>query len=78
VLNKAVHLCPGGNLCSDKKREVLDLEEKELVEEDEVDKLLLQNICGDIMKEVMDVVGDDFVIPIKHTTCKRSGKKGVR
>jgi hypothetical protein len=58
VLNNAVHLCPGGNLCSDKKREVLDLEEKELEEEDEVDKLLLQNICGKIMEEVMDVVGD--------------------
>jgi hypothetical protein len=41
VLNKAVHFCPEGNLCSDKKREVLDLEEKELEEVEKVDKLLL-------------------------------------
>jgi hypothetical protein len=52
VLNEAVHTCPGDNFCGDKKREVLDLEEKEL---EEVDKLLLQNICGEIMEEIMDV-----------------------
>jgi hypothetical protein len=44
----------------------LELEEKELPEEEEVDKLLLQNICGEIMEEVMDFGGDDFVIPTKN------------
>jgi hypothetical protein len=72
ALKEAVHTCPRGNFCGDKKREVLDLEEKEL---EEVDNLLLQNICGEIMEEVMDVGGDDFIIPTKHSTRNRSHKK---
>jgi hypothetical protein len=59
----------------DKKCEVMDLEEKELAEEDEVDKLLIQNICGEIMDEVMDFWGDDFVIPLKKITRVQKGNK---
>jgi hypothetical protein len=46
----------------------LDLEEKELADEEEVDKILLQSICGEIMEEVIDFGGDDFVMPTKNIT----------
>jgi hypothetical protein len=58
-----------------KKCEVMDLEEKELAKEDEVDKLLIQNICSEIMDEVMDFGGDDFVIPSKKITRVQKGNK---
>jgi hypothetical protein len=74
-LSSAIHACTGVNKIFDKKREVLELEEKELEDEEEVDKLLLQNICGEIMEEVMDVGRDNFVIPTKHITMNRSRKK---
>jgi hypothetical protein len=54
----------------------LDLEKKEIADEEEVDRLLLQNICGEIMEEVMDVRCDDFVIPTKHIMKLRARKKG--
>jgi hypothetical protein len=60
----------------DKQRDVIELEERDLEDEEEVDRLLLQNICDEIMEEVMDVGGDDFVIPTKHSTRKRGCKKG--
>jgi hypothetical protein len=53
----------------------MDLEEKELAEEDEVEKLLIQNICGKIMDEVIDFGGDDFVIPSKKITRVQKGNK---
>jgi hypothetical protein len=53
----------------------MDLEEKELAEEDEVEKLLIQNICGEIMDEVMDFEGNDFVIPSKNITRVQKGNK---
>jgi hypothetical protein len=59
----------------DKKCEVLDLEEKELAEEYEVDKLLIQNISSKIMDEVMDFEGDDFVGPSKKITRVQKGNK---
>jgi hypothetical protein len=37
--------------------------------------VLLQNICGDLMEEVMDVGGDDFVIPPKHVKRNWNSKK---
>jgi hypothetical protein len=43
-----------------------------LVDEEVVDKLLLQNICGEIMK-VIDFEGDNFVIPTKHITLAKNG-----
>jgi hypothetical protein len=42
------------------------VEGKVLVEEEEIDKLFLQNICSEIMEEVMDFGGDDFVIPTRN------------
>jgi hypothetical protein len=52
-----LHACSHGSVTIDKKGDVLDLEEKELADE-EVDRLLLQSICGEIMQEVMDFGGD--------------------
>jgi hypothetical protein len=61
-----------------KKIEVIELEEKELEDEEEVDRVLHQNICGEIMEEVMDVGGDDFIIPPSHVAKNRARKKGGR
>jgi hypothetical protein len=54
-LNRALPSCSGVANNLDKRRDILDLEEKELADEEEVDRLQHQNICGDIMEEVMDV-----------------------
>jgi hypothetical protein len=54
------------------------VEEKVLVEEEEIDKLFLQNICSEIMEEVMDFRGDDFVIPTKNITKNRKLRKGEK
>jgi hypothetical protein len=54
----------------------LDVEEKQLADEEKIDRLLLQNICGEILDEVMDFGGDNFVIPTNHITKNRSHKKG--
>jgi hypothetical protein len=43
-LRKSFHTCSRGSVSIDKKGEVLDLEEKDLADEEEVDKLLLQSI----------------------------------
>jgi hypothetical protein len=51
-----VQISSGAAKRVDKKIEVLELEEKELDEEEEIDRLLFQNTCG----EIMDVGGDDF------------------
>jgi hypothetical protein len=75
-LDKALHSCAGVSNILDKRRNILDLEEKELADEEEVDRLLLQNICGEIMEEVMDVGGDDFLIPTNHSSKLRAHKKG--
>jgi hypothetical protein len=39
----------------DEINNIFDLEEKGLVEEEEVDKLILNSLCSEIMDEVMDV-----------------------
>jgi hypothetical protein len=36
---------------------IFDKEEKEMIEEEEVDKLILNSLCSDIMDEVMDSGG---------------------
>jgi hypothetical protein len=55
---------------------VLEKEEKELLEEEELDKLFLKNICSDIMDEVMDLGSDcDVILPRSHNR-KKSSKKG--
>jgi hypothetical protein len=75
-LSRAVHGSSGVANSVDKKIEVIELEEKELEDEEEVDRVLLQNICGEIMEEVMDVGGDDFIIPPSHVAKNRARKKG--
>jgi hypothetical protein len=51
--------------------------EKEVLEEEELDKLFLKNICGEIMDEMMDLGSDyDAVLPrnqSKKLNC-RTGK----
>jgi hypothetical protein len=55
---------------------VIEREEKELLEEEELDKLFLKNICGKIMDEVMDSGRDyDVILPRSHPK-KRGTKKG--
>jgi hypothetical protein len=77
-LRKSFKAETGGSVTKDKKIEVLDVEEKQLADEEKIDRLLLQNICGEILDEVMDFGGDDFVIPTNHITKNRSHKKGGR
>jgi hypothetical protein len=48
----------------DLKEKVIEKVEKEILEEEELDKLLLQNIRGEIMDEVMDLGSDfDVILP---------------
>jgi hypothetical protein len=44
---------------------IFDLEEKELAEEEEVDKLILNSLCSEIMDEVMDL---DSAYPMDYKT----------
>jgi hypothetical protein len=44
-------------------------EEKEMAEEEEVDKLILNSLCSDIMDEVMDLGNAD---PTDHKTASRN------
>jgi hypothetical protein len=47
---------------------VIEKIEKELLEEEELEKLFLNNICGEIMDEVMDLESDyDVVLPRSHS-----------
>jgi hypothetical protein len=48
---------------------------RELEDEEEVDRVLLQNIYGEIMEEVMEVGGDDFVIPPSHLAKQKPRRK---
>jgi hypothetical protein len=48
---------------------ILYLEEKELAEEEEIDKLILNSLCSEIMDDVMDL---DSAYP---TDCKTIPKK---
>jgi hypothetical protein len=48
---------------------------RELEDEEEVDRVLLQNIYGEIMEEVMEVGGDDFVIPPSHLAKQKPHRK---
>lgn len=57
------------------KKRKLWIWKRELADEKEVDRLLLQNICGEIIDEVMDVGGDDFIIPTRHITKHCARKK---
>jgi len=62
----------------DKKTNVLEIEENELADEVELDKLILNHLCGDIM-EVMDLGNDQFdLIDSKNKPKFKKNKKGQR
>jgi hypothetical protein len=55
----------------DKISSVFDKEEKEKLEAEEVDKLILNSLCSEIMDEVMDL-GDAYPLDCKITPGKKS------
>jgi hypothetical protein len=55
----------------DKISSVFDKEEKEELEAEEVDKLILNSLCSEIMDEVMDL-GDVYPLDCKITPGKKS------
>ena len=64
----------------DWKSVLLDKEEKNMAEEEEIDKFILNRLCGEIMDEVMDASSDpnDLTVPLsktKHPDCKRKKAK---
>ena len=64
----------------DWKSILLDKEEKNLPEEEEIDKFILNHLCGEIMDEVMYANSDpnDLTVPLsktKHPGCKRKKAK---
>ena len=62
----------------DKKTNVLEIEENELADEVELDKLILNHLCGDIM-EVMDLGNEQFDLIDSKTKPKfKKNKKGQR
>jgi hypothetical protein len=75
-LSRVVEIRPGETKGVNKKLDVMELEEKELEDEEEVDRVLLQNIYGAIMEEVMEVGGDEFVIPPSYIAKYKSRRKG--
>jgi hypothetical protein len=66
-----------GEANRDKISEIFDREEKEELENEEVDKLILNSLCCEIMNEVMDLGNaypHDCKITLKHKPSS-SGKK---
>jgi hypothetical protein len=63
--------------CCDKKTLVLDKELEDMEQEEKLDKLILQNLCSDIMKEVMDLgeCNNNFLIVPGSTQKKGKAKK---
>lgn len=61
------------------KKKVLEKEEKELAEEEELDKFILNHLCGEIMEEVMDLRNDqvDRIAPKTKPKSKKN-KRGRR
>jgi predicted regulator of amino acid metabolism with ACT domain len=62
----------------DRKIELIEKEEKTIEEEDELDKLFLQNICSEIMEEVMDFAGDQVVLPSNTKSRAKRVVKEIR
>ena len=61
----------------DKKSNVVEKEEKELAEEEELDKFILNHLCGEIMEEVMDLGNDQVDLIASKTKPKsKKSKKG--
>jgi hypothetical protein len=60
------------------KEKVLEKEEKELLEEDKLEKLFLKNICGEIMEEVLDLGSDCVVILPRDYKILKANRKGKK
>jgi hypothetical protein len=54
------------------------LEKEELLEEEELEKLFLKNICGEIMDEVMDLGSDHDVVLLREVNSKKTNRKGKK
>jgi hypothetical protein len=63
-------------LCDDHKTFALDEEEKNLEQEEELDKLILNHLCSDIMEEIMDLgeCKNDLLIIPGSTSSKKKTK----
>ena len=60
-----------------KKTNVLEKDEKDLAEEEELDKFILSHLCGEIMEEVMDLGYDQVdLIASKAKPKSKKSKKG--
>jgi hypothetical protein len=75
-LKVAVHNSSNNEFCRNKKTIVLDEEEKNIEQEEEPDKLIINYLCTDIMEEVMDLgeCKNDLLIVPGSTTRKRRFK----
>ena len=61
-----------------KKTNVLEKEEKELAEEEELDKFILNHLCGEIMEEIMDLGNDQVDLIASKTKLKSKKSKKDR
>jgi hypothetical protein len=76
-LKVAIHNSSNNEFCRNKKTIVLDdEEEKNIEQEEELDKLIINYLCSDIMEEVMDLgeCKNDLLIVPGSTTRKRRFK----
>lgn len=64
----------------DFKTVVFDNEEKDMANEDEVDRLILSNLCTDIMDEVLDMSSEHLVVAHtdhgRQSSLSKKGKRG--
>jgi hypothetical protein len=59
----------------DIKDKVIEKVEKEILEEEELDKIFLKKNCSEIMEEVMDLGSDcDIILPRGHAKKKKNSK----
>jgi hypothetical protein len=68
-INSRDVVCNANQGSDDEISRIFDLEEKELAEEEEVDKLILNSLCCELMDEVMNL---DSPYPLD---CKTSPRK---
>jgi hypothetical protein len=76
TLNEVVVSSTTKELCDDHKTFALDEEEKNLEQEEELDKLILNHLCSDIMEEIMDLgeCKNDLLIIPGSTSSKKKTK----
>jgi hypothetical protein len=62
----------------DRKTQVVERDEQDRLEEEELDKIFLKNICSEIMEEVMDLGSDLDVILPRGTNKKGKMRRGKK